>query len=892
MKRLFIIFFFISTSLLLSQNLEKYSLVRIFAVNAIDFERINNAGLFFDGGIRKPGEYFETWLSETEIKMLQQSGVPYTIKIDDWDSYYEERQSQNKLIDGEKERLDYNIIHSIYGSMGGHMTYSEAAAKLDSMRLEYPDFVSTKFSIGNSYEGRPMWTIRVTKNPDLPTGRPEIWFNGVTHAREPMGMMNVFYYLYWLLENYNINPEATYILNNREIYFTPIINPDGYVYNQTTNPNGGGLWRKTRSPQGSSIGVDPNRNFGTYNFWNSSNGGSSTDPSSDTYRGTAPFCEAETNNFKNFVNSRNFKATLDYHTYGNYLIKPYAWCDPTPTPDDAIFNEFGAEIVANNGYTFGTPYQTVGYYVRGGDLDWVYSNDTTGHPNHIFGMTPEVGTSGFYATQAEIIPYAKNCMFMNIFMTMVTGPYVASKKNVLNKSNYMQGDTGTFKVVFRNKGLSNASNIKVEWTSADNNVNIPVQIVSRPSLNTRTSDSTTFSFIIADACPGNYYIPTTLKIKVDDTVVVYSKNINIFVGGGLVTFSTIGTGETVVGWPFYSYYHDSRTQMLYTASEIINGGGAAGNISQIAFNIVSAAPQLLNGFNIKMKQTTLTSITAWESGLTTVYSGTYSVPGTGWQTIDLQTPFTWDGTSNLLIEICFDNTSYTSNTTVNSSTTTGTMNRHYHMDNGTGCTLTSTNTAATRPNIMMTFLLVVPVEFSSFNAVSENGNVRLNWSTATEKNNAGFEVERKDEDGTFIKIGQVAGSGTSTETHNYNFIDRNIKVGSYTYRIKQIDYDGKFSYSGEVQVDVQKPGYYSLEQNYPNPFNPSTKINYAIPVAGKVTLKIYDILGNEISTLVNEQKEAGIHSIVLNANSLSSGVYFYELKAGNFVKRMKMLLTK
>jgi hypothetical protein len=882
-----------STLSITGQNLEKYSQVKIYAVSDFQFRQIENAGLFLDHGINKPGEYFETWLSQTEIKMLQNSGVPFEITVDDWDSYYQERQRKNEISRDTKLITEYNITHNIYGSMGGHMKWQEAVSELDSLRMEYPNFVSEKFSIGNSYENRPMWTIRVTKNPNAPTGRPEIWYNAITHAREPMGMMNVFYYIYWLLENYNIDPVATYILNNREIYFTPFINPDGYVYNQTTNPNGGGMWRKTRSQQSGAIGVDPNRNFGTYNFWNSPNGGSSTSPSSDTYRGISPFSEIETQNFKNFLNSRNFKATLDYHTYGNYLIKPYAWCDPTPTPDDAIFNEFGNDIVANNGYTFGTPYQTVGYYVRGGDLDWIYSNDTTGHSNHIFGMTPEVGTSGFYATQAEIIPYSKNCMFMNIYMAMITGPYVSSAKNTLNKSNYTQGENGTLKVVFKNKGLGDASNIKIEWTSNSNYINIPNQIFLKSSMPSRTSDSTIFNFTILDSCPSVYYVPTTLKIKINDTVTVYTKNIDIFVGGGLVAFSTIGTGTTAVGWPFYSFYHDSRTQMLYTASEIINGGGAQGSIYQLAFNVVSPAAQTLNGFNIKMKQTTLTSLSAWESsGFSTVYSGTYSVPGNGWQNITLQNPFQWDGTSNLLIEICFDNTSYTANTTVNSSSTTGTMVKHNHVDNGAGCTLTGTSTAATRPNIMMSISLLVPVELTSFSSSIINNKVHLTWSTATETNNKGFEIQKSNNAEEWHKLSFVDGKGTSTELSNYSYVDEKSTVGTTYYRLKQIDYDGTVTIFGPIEVNMENQINYVLEQNYPNPFNPTTKINFSIPVSGNISLKVYDILGNEVASLIDGFKEAGNYSVNLNSSNLSSGIYFYELKSNNFTKRLKMMIMK
>ena len=290
---------------------EKYSQVRIFAKSSSDFQRIQNAGLFFDGGINKPGVYFETLLSESEIALLNKSGVSYQITIPDWMEYYNNlpKMSPAEMQAAiQKSQEDYSVSHSIYGSMGGHLTWAEAIGKIDTLRILYPTLVSAKWSIGNTYESRPMWTVRITKNPDSPTGRPEIWLHGVTHAREPVGMSNILYYVYWLVENYNIDPIATYILNNREIYFTPFINPDGYVYNQTTNPNGGGQWRANRHMTTTGCGyMDLNRNFGTYNFWNSTNGGSSTDAcngGSGTYRGPSPFSEPETQNFKTF--SLNF----------------------------------------------------------------------------------------------------------------------------------------------------------------------------------------------------------------------------------------------------------------------------------------------------------------------------------------------------------------------------------------------------------------------------------------------------------------------------------------------------------------------------------------------------------------------------------------------------------
>jgi len=510
---------------------EKYSQVRISMSSEDNFRKLSDVDLHLDHGIYKKGLYFETWLSETEINLLKKSGVSYEVTVDDWMAYYNTMQRSNVVNPNIKLTDAYTINHSIYGTMGGHLKWEEAIAKLDSMRLQYPTLVSVKFNYGTSYENRPLWTVRITKNPDAPTGRPELWLNSVTHAREPLGMENLYYYIYWLLENYNIDPVATYILNNREIYFTPFINPDGYYYNQTTNPTGGGQWRKNRQPYGGSTGTDCNRNFGTWNFWNSTNGGSSTTPSSDTYRGPYPFFTKEDSLYKVFFNSRNFVVGLDYHTYGNYLIKPYAWCDPTPTPDDAIYNEMGADIVADNHFTFGTPFQTVNYYVRGGDLDWCYSSDSTGH-GHRFVMTPEVGTTGFWPTQAEIIPLSQTCMYMNIYMSLVAGPYAGLKTATLNKQNYTQNESGTFKVVIRNKGLQTAPNVKIQWTPLNSYVTVPVQLYTRASLPSRTSDSTTFNFTVSGTCPNNYGVPVRLKIMQNDTVTLYNQLYYILVGNG------------------------------------------------------------------------------------------------------------------------------------------------------------------------------------------------------------------------------------------------------------------------------------------------------------------------------------------------------------------------
>jgi carboxypeptidase T len=790
MKNSFVTFFIVLLSvanLTVAQNnngTEKYSQVRISVTSVHDIKKMGDAGLFLDGGILKKGLYFETWLSESEIAMLKNSGVPFEITIDDWMTYYDVLQRINYVSPNIKLTDEYTISHSIIGTMGGHLKWEEAIAKLDSMRLEYPTLVSVKWSIGNSFENRPMWTIRVTKNPDAPTGRPELWLNGVTHAREPLGVSNVVYYVYWLLENYNIDPIATYILNNREIYFTPFINPDGYYYNQTTNPNGGGMWRKNRQPYEGSTGADLNRNFGTYNFWNSTNGGSSTSPSSDTYRGSYPFSCPEDSNYKVFFNSRNFKVGLDYHTYGNYLLKPWYWCDPVPTPDDEIFNEMGADIVAVNHFSFGTSNQTLQYYIRGGDLDWCYSNDSTGHSTHRFFMLPEVGTTGFWPTQAEIIPLAQSCMYMNIYMSLVAGPYSGLKTAALNKTVYSQNESGTFKVVIRNKGLMDASNIKIQLIPLSTYVTIPVQVYTKPILASRTSDSTTFSFTVSGICPNNYGIPARLKILQNDTNTIYNQLYHIPVGNGVA--------------------------ILLDSAE--------------------------NGFN------------NWTT------NGTWAVT-----TTQFHSP----------------TNSFTDSPSGNYSTSTNnSMTLNFPL-----------NTSAS-PVVFLSFWHRYYTEaVSDFCHVEVSSNNGTNWSEVTSYNGdmqtwtyQNFNITSFCNSSANVRVRFRL---TSDNAVNYD--------GWYVDDIKITGYQGPVTGIGNRNVTPNK---YVLEQNYPNPFNPSTNIRYEIPKICFVKLIVFDALGREIETLVNEKQSPGIYDAIFNAGQYPSGVYFYRLTADGYSDTKKMILIK
>ncbi len=189
----------------------------------------------------------------------------------------------------------------------------------------------------------------------------------------------------------------------------------------------------------------------------------------------------------------------------------------------------------------------------------------------------------------------------------------------------------------------------------------------------------------------------------------------------------------------------------------------------------------------------------------------------------------------------------------------------------------------------------IPVELISFTANVIENRVRLAWSTATETNNKGFEVQRsevRDQESIWETAGFVEGKGTTTEKQYYSFIDSKIQFGKYKYRLKQVDFDGSYSYTPVVEIDAGFPKDFSLSQNYPNPFNPVTIIKYQLPVNSHVSIKIYSTLGEEIATLVNEEKSAGSYELNFNGSELSSGVYIYRLNAGDFKSIKKMLLLK
>lgn len=451
---------------LFSQNPNVFSRIKISVTND-QFNRLLKKGVSFDEASERKGNQVTGEFSASDIAIMKQENIKITYLVNDIAEDFKKRNSAAAF-----EARVMAATSSVppgfnYGSMGGYYTFAEMERELDSLKLMYPNLITTKVSLGNSLEGRPIWMVKISDNPDVDENEPEVFLNGLIHAREPISMTNLVYFMQYILANYQTDPELNCLINNREIYIVPCINPDGYVYNQTTYPSGGGTWRKNRRKNSDgSYGVDINRNFGYK--WGYDNTGSSNVGSSDSYRGTAAFSEPESQVIRDFCLTRQFGNTINHHSYANTFNTPWGYVNQA-TPDNAHYMNFGAIATEDNSLlTVGTSYQNLGYVLNGGANDWMYGEQTL--KNKIFAAVVESGSStdGFWPVQSRIIPLNKATLRLNINTCWAAGSYF---KPVLSSSASVMGSSIALPVKVTNYGLlTGDASETVSFTTTDTRI--------------------------------------------------------------------------------------------------------------------------------------------------------------------------------------------------------------------------------------------------------------------------------------------------------------------------------------------------------------------------------------------------------------------------------------
>jgi len=676
-------------------------------------------------------------------------------------------------------------------NLGLYHTYAEMETELNSLITNYPTLASLQI-IGTSIEGRNVYALKISDNVTTDESEPEVLIMGNLHARELMAVEIPLRFGMYLLNNYGSNATVANLVDNREIFILPMLNPDGHVWveNNHTGIDWWNWWRKNRRDNGDgTFGVDLNRNFGYE--WGYNDLGSSPFTSNDLYRGTGPFSEPETQNIRNFCNIRQFAVGFSYHSYGELLLLPWAY-DYLYTPDHATFVALGDTMTSGNGYLVGNPAMGAIYLVNGDSDDWAYGENVS-KPS-FFLYTPEVNTSaqgGFGPPDNLIQPTFDLLLPMNMtLLEFADNPHRA------------MGPYPPTMLAMDISGLSFPQH-RLRWTGAD---------------------------------PSDPNPPTSYE------VVEYKD------------LSTIAQDNANAVSPLWKFdgFALSTTRAFEGSGSYYSG----------AINNTSRTLEAATFYRVTSSTVTFTS-QVW-----------YDIE-TNWDYAYLEV-----STDGGLIWV-----------TVPGNITTNNDPNGNNLGNG----ITGSSSGW------------VTASFSLSAYLGSDILLRWNYRTDASVLNEGIYIDLPGPVPTYDTRTVIASNLNST-----SYVVTPTSVGDYTYLVRAQDAEGQLSLwsnSEDRSIAVltgigDTPAFASaLGRNYPNPFNPATTIPYTVgvvPTAGAsvpVTLAIYNIAGERVSTLVDRDVAPGAHVATWRGQNdggmdLPSGIYFSRLTVGSRTMTRKLVLLK
>ncbi len=483
--------------------------------------------------------------TDSDVAALQRLGLDPLVRIRDLTRFYAARAERDQTLAGGGYGAWLTPPFG-QGSMGGFWTFAQIESVLDQIAAAYPAIVRPKTSLGTSIQGRTLWMLKVSDNPGANEPEPEVRIDSLHHAREPQSMQCSLYFLLWLLEEYGADPIATYLVNEREVYFVPCVNPDGYVYNQQNAPGGGGLWRKNRRNNGGgSFGVDLNRNYP--HQWGFDDSGSSSDPNSDVYRGTGPASEPEVAAMVAFMAARDFTTALSVHTYAHLWLSPWGY-DSLYTNDHAHYQELGALATEINGYPYGTAWELL-YLANGVTIDQDYGVHGT------LSWTPEIGNDddGFWPPPSRILPLAEENVVAMQRTALAAGAFVRWLSTSIDDAGDGDGDHEAGESVelvarVRNSGtMAPSTPIVITLTTTS-----PFATITRPSyvygalapFTEADNALAPLAFTIASGTPPGTAIPFTLTLSQESQEQVFDTAIAV----GSPRLLLLDALEIDVGW--------------------------------------------------------------------------------------------------------------------------------------------------------------------------------------------------------------------------------------------------------------------------------------------------------------------------------------------------------
>jgi carboxypeptidase T len=857
-------------------------------------------------------------ISTAEIKKLKKSGIKFEILVEDVAKnlekqnavYYAAKQKDPAAGAGSRIAMEQacktvgSIIttpaaFTVQPGFGGYYSYAQMVTAMDNLAAGYPGIVQ-KFSLGKSVENRDIWCIKISDNAVIDeTDEPEVLYTALQHAREAISGSSMIFFMQYLAENYAGDIKIKNLVDNRQLYVVPCVNPDGWEYNRLTNPNGGGGQRKNRRNTGAEPkGVDLNRNYGV--DWGNCAGASSACGSgsvtSDTYWGTAAFSEPETQAIRNLVLSRRFVASIDQHAYGPYYSLPFGRpsLHTMPAPDKSFYTYVPAILGQYNGMRAGNSLESVGYEVAGGIKDWLLIGDIgTGTKGKIYGMTGEGGAGGgtsgtygsFWAPASQIISLSKGMCFQNLQLAFAAGSYIDFQdKNDISLSSL----TGSLGFKIQRTGLADAPvNISLLPIQNISTTDSAVTISSLP--NYYDTASGFISYTLPASISSGQVVKFAWKIETGgytyfDTVTKFYNPVQLLyddMEGSIATNWTISPTTGTNTWAFTNATAYAGTKSMTESP----AGNYTSNTTRMAtykntYSLSGATAAWLSfwvkhraeNFRDKLQVQVSTNNKTW-------------VPVCGTTTI--QEPGTLDGSTingspsltgireNWTREL-FDLGAYLGNTAMRLRfvfTSDGDASGFaYEVDNGFNIDNVKLIKSSTVLGNQARSFIQLSGQFQDANAI------RLNWEAFTTEEHDHFEVERSADGIHFATIAKV------TANPPFSFVDKAPLAGNNYARIKQVYRNGSFVYSEIINLNYTARLQIMV---YPNPFGQELKASLQTPKTGVYTFELVDANGKTVQ--VKKESVTGGTTISMNTGSLPAGIYILLMKdqQGNVINRTK-----
>lgn len=492
-----------------SPQQEMYQRAKISLDATHTLAHLNNLDIAADHGEISRNRHIISTFSVSELAKARANGYEVEVLIEDAKAHF---LAQNKLPSQTETRNPdcsgdtgetYKVPDNFnLGSMGGYLTYQELLNELDDMVALFPNLISTKAPISDfltegqpdnsvtpSIGSNPIYWLKISDNPNSDTeGEAQVLYTSLHHAREPMSLMQMVFYMWYLLENYETDAKVRALVNNTELYFVPVVNPDGYLYNEATNPNGGGFWRKNRK---NGYGVDNNRNYDYHINGNPNNGswggpGSSSNTGSEVHHGSGPFSEVENQAIKWFVEQHDFVLAFNNHSFGRLFYFPFGYAN-VATPDEGTYQALGAALASRNGYT---PLRDSPF--AGDSDDFMYG--TVGTHDKIFAFTPEIGNA-FWPPSNQIISTSRDMLYSNLLLAYIASNYAS----VLDTSPaFISSTSASASFEIERLGLNGTGDFEVSLVPTSGNIDTIDSPVSISSLDLLETTSGTIGYTLSD----------------------------------------------------------------------------------------------------------------------------------------------------------------------------------------------------------------------------------------------------------------------------------------------------------------------------------------------------------------------------------------------------------